>query len=240
MFFRQVPKAEGVARSTRRGSSAQAAIGLIDLVTRQIQTFGFKSDYRHQPPERKLDSLSNDMSRPMYRGESDNLLEDLNHRNYWVQFSPSSAITRTERVMIVGTVACEKVLAVAKHLAACEAAVDLCDDMDAALATVAQNPTRWCALIVYYSPSCKIADIVDDLRTLRIKAPSVPIMLIGQQTYHDNLCNGLTDVADIALYEPVQLSWFQEYLRLAQSDCLERCRLVRGQTQGPTRCQKTF
>ena len=210
-------------------------IPLINLVRRQIQSFRSKSHYWYQPFKPKPGYLSNDMSRPMYGGECGNPSEDINHRNYWIQFSPSSAITRTERIMIVGTVTCEKVLAVAKHLEACEVAVDLCDDLDAALATVSHNPKGWCALIVYHSPNFKIGDIVDDLSILRIEAPTVPIMLIGEQTCHYNSCISLPDVADITLHEPVQLSWFREYLRKAQSDCLERCRLVRGQTQSSIR-----
>jgi hypothetical protein len=235
MVFPLVFKAEEVARNTKRDSSFLVAFGLIDLMRRRIQSFGTKDHFRHRFPERKAGCLRDYVARPIHDGASSNTPEVLKQRNYWLQFSPDSAIVRPERVMIVGTVACEKVLALAEHLATCEAAIDLCDDLDAALATIARNPARWSALIVYLSPCCKTGDLVEDLGTFRDEAPTVPVILVGEQTSHNNLCTELPDVADITLYEPIKLAWFQGYLRLAERSCFERCLHLSEQTLDLTR-----
>jgi hypothetical protein len=235
MLFPQVFKTGEVARTKKRESSVPTAIGLINLMRRRIQSFGTKAQSRHLPPERKAGCLNNCVARPMHDGASNSILEVPKQRNYWIQFSPDSVIARTERVMIVGSVACEKVLALAEHLATCEAAIDLCDDLDAALATIARSPARWCALIVYLSPGCETGDLVEELATFRDETPTVPVILVGDQTCHKNSCNGLPDVADTTLFEPIELSWFQGYLRLAESGCFERCLHLSGQTVDLTR-----
>jgi hypothetical protein len=170
----------------------------------------------------------------VYDGANKKASEGLNLRNYWFQLPPKNAITRTERILIVGAATSERVLALAEHLAACEAAIDLCDDLDAALATIAHNPARWCALIVYVSPAEEIGDIAEDLGTFRVEASTVPVMVIGEQACNNNSYDELCDVADMTLFEPIRLLWFQRYLRLAENSCLERCLHLQGKTLGLT------